>query len=141
MDLLSAELALAEGDLITAEQLFRATEPELKAFYSASLLAPSLMANNSSLRDGVARVKVEAGEPESAIRIYRDLTTVDISSKYNAFLDPRYVLRLAELLDETGEAEDAREHYLRFAELWSEADARFQPMVERARARAVELGG
>ena len=64
---------------------------------------------------------------------------MDIGSKYNGFLDPRYVLRLAELLDEAGESEEAREHYRWFVELWEGADDRFQPLVRRARDRAAEL--
>jgi len=137
--LLAGEIALAIGDWEAAEASFRSAEPVLKAFYSASLGTPTLLSNNHVYRDGVARAKVGAGDIEGAIRIYRDLITVDISSKYNAFLDPRYVLRLAELLDETGDTEEAREHYLRFAELWADADEQFQPQVERARARAAEI--
>ncbi|MGD8330957.1 MAG: protein kinase, partial [Acidobacteriota bacterium] len=140
-DLLAAELALAEGDLQAAEQSFRATEPPLKAFYSASAGPPTLLSNNHIFRDGIARVRVAQGDIPAAIRIYRELITVNIASKYNAFLDPRYVLRLAELLDENGQADEARERYLRFAELWRDADARFQPEVARARERAAELGG
>jgi tetratricopeptide (TPR) repeat protein len=140
-DLLGAELALAEGDLETAEQMFRAAEPPLKAFYSASAGFPTLLGNNHVFRDGIARVRVARGDLPAAIRAYRDLITINIASKYNAFLDPRYVLRLAELLDESGRAGEARQEYLRFVEFWQEADERFQPMVERARARAAELDG
>ena len=92
-------------------------------------------------RDGLARVQVARGDLGAAIESYRDLITVDFSSRYNAFVDPRYVLRLAELLDQNGEAEEAREHYLRFADFWADADPQFQPMVERARARAAETSG
>ena len=81
------------------------------------------------------------GQFEAAIETYQDLITVDFSSRYNAWVDPRYVLRLAELLDQTGRGEEAREHYLRFADFWADADPQFQPTVGRARARAAELGG
>jgi tetratricopeptide (TPR) repeat protein len=140
-DLLAAELALANEDWRGAEQLFRAQEPPLKAFYSASAGPPMLIGNNHVFRDGVARARTGAGDLGAAIRIYRDLIEVDIGSKYNAFLDPRYVLRLAELLDENGQADEARQQYLRFVELWEGADQRFQPIVERARQRAAELAG
>jgi tetratricopeptide (TPR) repeat protein/predicted Ser/Thr protein kinase len=139
-DLLAAELALAGGDLRIAEQMFRAAEPPLKAFYSASTGPPTLLANNHVFRDGIARVRVAEGNLDAAIRIYRSLITVDIGSKYNAFLDPRYVLRLAELLDAAGRTDEARAQYLRFAELWEGADERFQPTVTRARERAAEIG-
>ncbi len=138
--LVAAELAHATGDWGMAEQSSRAAEPALKAFYSASVPPPTMLGNNHVFRDGVARARAAVGDIDGAIRIYRSLITVDISSKYNAFLDPRYVLRLAELLDEAGEVEEAREQYLRFAELWEGADDRFQPTVQRARERAAELG-
>jgi hypothetical protein len=47
--------------------------------------------------------------------------------------------RLGALYDEAGNAEQAAEHYRRFATLWADADARLQPRVERARARAEAL--
>lgn len=139
-NLLGAEIALADGDLEAAERLFRATEPELKAFYSASVAPASLILNNHVFRDGVARVKVAQGDLAAAIRIYRNLITMDLGSKYTSFVDLRYVLRLAELLDETGQTEEAGEQYLRFAGLWNNADPQFQPLVEQARARGIELG-
>ena len=138
-ELLGAEIALADGDLEEAETLFRATEPELKAFYSRSVPPPTLILNNHLFRDGVARVKVAQGDLAAAIRIYRELITVNLGSKYTSFVDPRYVLRLAELLDEAGQTEEAGEQYLRFAELWNDADPQFQPVVEQARARGNEL--
>jgi len=100
---------------------------------------PTLILNNHLFRDGVARVKVAQGDLAAAIRIYRELITVNLGSKYTSFVDPRYVLRLAELLDEAGQTEEAGEQYLRFAALWNDADPQFQPVVEQARARGNEL--
>ncbi len=130
-----------EGDLDEAERLFNAIAPDLKAFYSASQGGPTIIANNEPFRDGIARVQVARGDLDAAIETYRDLITVDFSSRYNAFVDPRYVLRLAEVLDEAGRTDEARRQYLRFVEFWADADPQFQPMVERARARAAALGG
>lgn len=90
---------------------------------------------------GLLAATVQQKRLSVGVKLARDLITVDFSSRYNAFVDPRYVLRLAELLDQNGEAEDARRQYLRFAGFWADADAQFQPMVERARARAAKLGG
>ncbi len=140
-DALAGELALARDDPGAARDAFRRLEPEIKAYYSASIGVPTLLANNNVFRDGAARTLVAEGDIDAAISEYRDLLKVDIGSKYNAFLDPRYVLRLAELLDQAGRAEEAREQYLRFAELWEDADDRFQPAVRRARERAAEIDG
>ena len=48
-------------------------------------------------------------------------------------LEPRFVLELARLLDETGQKEAAREEYERFLELWKDADEGL-PELEEARA-------
>lgn len=48
--------------------------------------------------------------------------------------------RLARLYDQQNDPERAVEHYLRFAELWADADPALRPRVERSRARAAELG-
>ncbi|MCH7826284.1 MAG: hypothetical protein IH849_15925, partial [Acidobacteria bacterium] len=138
-EMLAAELALAEGDLDAAEQAFENLRPDIKAFYSSGRLPPTLLLNNDPLRDGIARVQVARDDLEGAIATYRDLIAVNLGSHYNAFVDPRYVLRLAELLDEAGQTDDAREQYLRFVEFWADADPQFQPMVEQARARAAAL--
>ena len=140
-EMVAAELALAEGDLDAAEQAFEKQLPEVKAFYSLGALPPTLMANNNPSRDGIGRVQVARGDLDGAIATYRDLITVNLGSRYNAFVDPRYVLRLAEVLDEAGQTDEARRQYLRFVEFWADADAQFQPTVEQARARAAELGG
>lgn len=138
---LAGEIALAAGDFAEAERLFQESEPELKAFYTHSQTPPTLFANNNAFRDGIARTRLARGDLEGAIRAYRDLLEVDTGSKYTSFLDPRIVLELARLYDQTGRTEEARQHYLRFAELWDGADAQFQPLVEEARTRAAELGG
>ena len=46
---------------------------------------------------------------------------------------------LARLLDRTGQNEEARAQYLRFAESWRDADPQFQPLVEEALMRAAAL--
>lgn len=47
--------------------------------------------------------------------------------------------RLGPLYEEAGNPEKAVEHYLRFAELWENADAPFRPRVDFARSRAEAL--
>ena len=47
--------------------------------------------------------------------------------------------RLGQLHEEAGNAQQATEHYLRFAELWASADPDLQPRVRRATERAAAL--
>jgi len=75
-----------------------------------------------SLRGGPARVKKAQGDLAGAMKIYRRLNTPDIGNKWSAILEPRYVLEVARLLDETGDREGARSEYERFLELWKDAD-------------------
>jgi hypothetical protein len=56
-----------------------------------------------------------------------------MGSKWTAMLEPRYVLELARLLDETGDKEGARKEYERFAELWKNADKGL-PELKEAKA-------
>ena len=56
-----------------------------------------------------------------------------MSSKWTAWLEPRYVLELARLLDETGDKVAARTEYERFLELWKDANEGL-PELKEARA-------
>jgi tetratricopeptide (TPR) repeat protein len=94
----------------------------------------SILCNNLPFRDGLARVKAARGDLAGAIEIYRRLLTVDISQKWIALLEPRYVLELARLLDRTGDKAGARQQYQRFLDLWKAADPGL-PEVREARAR------
>ncbi len=141
IDSLKGEIELAEGRPAEAETSFRAAEPEFKMGYGASVLVRAWGWNNSSWRDGAARALRAQGDLAGAITEYRQLLTPSMTSKFTSFLEPRYVLELARLLDETGDAEAARVEYERFAELWKDADPELQPLVEEARQRAAELAG
>jgi Flp pilus assembly protein TadD len=82
------------------------------------------------MHDGPARVKVAQGDLAGAIRIYRKLNTPDITAKYTAMLEPRFVLETARLLDKMGDKEGARAEYERFLELWKNADAGLPELKE-----------
>jgi tetratricopeptide (TPR) repeat protein len=127
---LRGELALATGDLTVAENAFTDGEPTFKMFFNNGSPAPSLFLNNLPFRDGLARVKKGQGDLAGAIRIYRELLTTDMSSKWIAMLEPRYVLELARLLDETGNKEAARAEYERFLGLWKDADGGLPELKE-----------
>jgi non-specific serine/threonine protein kinase len=119
---LAGEIALAAGDLAAAEEAFRAAEPEHKAWFSNGHGAWSAFSNNHPFRDGLARTKEAQGDLTGAIALYRALLTPSMDSKWTAALEPRYVLALARLLEESGDETAARQEYQRFLDLWKGAD-------------------
>jgi tetratricopeptide (TPR) repeat protein len=119
---LRGEIALASGDLALAEAAFLEAEPESKMLFSLGAGTFAYFFNNNPFIDGPARVKKAQGDLAGAIRMYRKLITPDISSKYTSMLEPRFVLELARLLDESGQKDAARAEYERFLELWKDAD-------------------
>ncbi|MGH9460985.1 MAG: protein kinase domain-containing protein [Vicinamibacteria bacterium] len=127
---LEGEIALAEGDLPTAAAAFSAAEPEIKMHLHMTRPVESLAVNNPPMRDGLARVKVAQGDLAGAIEIYRSLLTPDVESKWTAMLEPRYVLALARLLDQTGNTAAARAEYQRFLDLWKHADPELRELAE-----------
>jgi len=141
LESLRGEIELAEGNPVAAEVAFRAAKPEFKTDWGATVYLRAWARNNTLGRDGVARALRAQGDLAGAIVEYRRLLTPAMNSKYTSMLEPRYVLELARLFDETGDTEAAAIEYERFAELWKGADSALQPMVEEARQRAAELGG
>ena len=127
---LQGEIALAEGDLAAAQSAFSAGQPELKMWFNQYFPGPSVFANNSPSRDGLARVQEAQGDLAGAIRSYRELNTPGMSSKWTAWVEPRYLLEVAGLLDETGDKEAARAEYERFLELWKDADKGLPELTE-----------
>jgi len=127
---LEGEIALASGDLAGAETAFRAAEPEHKAWFSNGYASWSAFSNNHPLRDGLARTKKAQGDLEGAIAVYRSLLTPSIESKWTSALDPRYVLELARLLEESGDEAAAVQEYRRFLDLWKSADADLPELAE-----------
>jgi tetratricopeptide (TPR) repeat protein len=133
---LEGEIALAANDLAAAEAAFIAGEPRIKMTFSFGGfpgIIGTMLANNLPFHDGLARVKKAQGDLPGAIAIYRDLLTPGMSSKWTAWLEPRYVLRLARLLDESGDKDGARTEYERFLELWKDADEGL-PELKEARS-------
>ena len=129
---LRGEIALAAGDLAAAEQAFSEGEPMFRMWFNNGSPERSIFLNNLTFRNGRACVKKAQGDLPGAIRIYRDLLTTDMGSKWTAMLEPRFVLELARLLNETGDKEGARTEYKRFLELWKDADEGL-PELEEAR--------
>lgn len=90
----------------------------------------------------LARAYDRAGFPDSAIAVYeRFLATPALERvELDAFELPDALFRLAELYERRRASAAAARYYLRFAELWKEADPALQPRVALARRRAATLG-
>ncbi|MGQ0734485.1 MAG: protein kinase domain-containing protein [Acidobacteriota bacterium] len=127
---LDGEAALAAGDAAGAMSRFEAGEPVRKMVYSNFNAALSFFANNLILRDGRARAAAAAGRTGEAIAIYRALLTPGRESKWTAMYEPRYVLALARLLEQTGQRAAARAEYERFLDLWKDADRDLPELAE-----------
>ena len=61
-----------------------------------------------------------------------------ISQKWTTILEPRFVLALAKLLEQSGDRAGARTQYERFLELWNRADAGL-PEPQSARRQLTQL--
>jgi tetratricopeptide (TPR) repeat protein/predicted Ser/Thr protein kinase len=120
---LAGEIALAEGDLATAESAFAGAEPTIKP---AGLENPDA----TVFRDGRARVKVARGDLAGAIEAYRALNTPGLANRWVALFEPRYVLAVARLLDKLGRHEEARQEYEGFLALWKDADEGLPELAE-----------
>lgn len=130
------EILLARADLTGAERAFAASEPELKMPVSLGAGPTPVFSQNYPMRDGLARVRIARGDVDGAIATYRKLITVDLSQKWTAVLEPRYVLQIARLLDKKGDRTAARQEYDRFLELWKKADNELPELAEARKRRA-----
>jgi tetratricopeptide (TPR) repeat protein/tRNA A-37 threonylcarbamoyl transferase component Bud32 len=130
---LEAEIALAAGDARHADEIYVAAAPKQKMRAEAANPVPTSVANDLSFPDGPARAKKARGDVDGAIDAYRQLITPDIASRWTLMLNPQYILELARLYDEKGDAARAREHYRRFLDLWKDADAGLPEVAEARR--------
>ena len=91
----------------------------------------------------LARAYDLAGQTDSALAVYeRAVTLPDGFSLFSEFYNLGFKYRrLGELYEERGERDMAVDYYSRLVELWAEADAEFQPVVQDVRARIARLVG
>jgi eukaryotic-like serine/threonine-protein kinase len=134
--LLEGEIALREGNPQKAAAAFSAGEPQGKMWLHLHTLYLPLLANNLPFRDGVARAAKARGDLASAIRTYRHLLTTGPNQKWTAMYEPRYVLEIARLLDQSGDKSGALKEYERFLEFWKNADNDLPELAESKRAVA-----
>ncbi len=135
---LEGEIPLAAGELAAAEAAFSACEPDFNSLFFGNDARASVFDNHLPFRDGQARVKKARGDLAGAIEIYRNLLAPDVRRKWNAVLEPRYVLELARLFAETGDKEAARKEYQRFLDLWKDADPGL-PELAQAKSEHAKL--
>jgi tetratricopeptide (TPR) repeat protein len=89
----------------------------------------------------IAQAHDGAGRPDSALAWYGEAIDVNGPERLGGrsfFLGPA-LERMARILDDEGRYEDAAAYYLRFADLWADADPELRKRAEAARARAEEI--
>lgn len=126
------EIALAAGDPSSAGEAFSKRNQDLKTLWRNAELRGAAV-NNLPFRDGLARVLKAQGKLNEAIETYRRLNIADPASKWTAVVEPRYILELARLLDEVGDAEAAKIEYRRFLQFWKDADPELPELSEARR--------
>ena len=135
---LEGEVALAGGDYRSAAATFSDGQPPGKMWFNAFHSSLSILANNLLFRDGPARVAKARGDLRGAVQIYRQLLTYGPEAKFVAVFEPRYVLEIARLLEQSGDKSGAKKEYERFLDFWKQADSDL-PELGEARRAAVRL--
>jgi tRNA A-37 threonylcarbamoyl transferase component Bud32/tetratricopeptide (TPR) repeat protein len=127
-----AEIAIAEGRGRDAVAEFR--KGDLRPDGPVSSCAICLYVS-------LARAFDISDQPDSAIAMFEKYVTTP--SLAHVGQDPSFLAgvykRLAEMYDAKGNREQAISNYVKFTELWKNADAMFQPMVKAAKDRLAML--
>jgi tetratricopeptide (TPR) repeat protein len=132
---LEGEIALAAGRIEEAAAAYTRGEPSGRRMWTYLVEpASTILANNSLSRDGSARVLKAGGDLAGAIDAYRRLLGPATQHDFAALLEPRHILELARLLEQTGDRAGARVEYQRFLNLWKNADAGLPELAEASRA-------
>lgn len=132
-----AAIALAEGNARAA--LAIELERRLLAGWMVELLDDCYLRGDE--RPELARAYDGAGDTLAALATYEryiNAPSLDRTRLDALELGPA-LFRLAELYAGQGDHVRARQYYLRFAELWKDAEPGLQPKVRLARQRAAEL--
>jgi tetratricopeptide (TPR) repeat protein len=84
-----------------------------------------------------------AGAVDSAVGLYERFLTTPALDRIFQESDSRWLAlrRLGELYEQRGERQKAIDYYNEFAELWEDADAELQPLVDDVRQRIARLIG
>jgi tetratricopeptide (TPR) repeat protein len=129
-----AEIALAENKPLDAAVEFRRGDHR-----------PDGPANDctSCLPINLARAYDRAGMPDSAIALFERYVATPDWERIEWYLDPAFLAgtykRLGELYEAKGDRQKAAGYYLKFVELWKDADLELQPKVAEVRQRLAHL--
>jgi serine/threonine-protein kinase len=133
---LEGEIALAEKRLSDAASAFSTGEPATRVWIALYLDYPWAVMTDIPARDGLARVAKAGGDIAGAIATYRRLLVAGPEQKWPALFNPRYVLEIARLVEQSGDRKGALVEYQRFLELWKSADEDLPELAEARRAVA-----
>jgi serine/threonine protein kinase/Tfp pilus assembly protein PilF len=135
-ELVGAELDLAEGSVEKVITIGERSRPWRVPYMSDT--EGMLTYNLPPIRDTLARAYVRSGELFKAITEYERLLTVDQTTKDRRLVHPTYHFRLAKLYERKNWLDQARARYVRFLDVWGEAD-KGHPDVKEARSRLAAL--
>ena len=121
-------VAAAEGRSADAREAFRRFDRGTVCWSCARAAAPHAFDSG--------------GDPDSALAYYEQYAEFPSRNMFLDYMDlPAAYQRLGELYEARGNREKAVEYYNRFVELWENADAELQPVVEDVRGRIARLVG
>ena len=132
-----------EGEVLLAErkpeEAARALAKSAGFNYQGITVVSSLVYYHLPLeKDTLARAYKAMGDTDKAIAEYGRLMTIDPSNQVRQLIPPVYHYRLAKLYEDKGLKDKAREQYLRFLEIWKDADPG-RPETEDAKKRLSAL--
>jgi tetratricopeptide (TPR) repeat protein len=128
-DWVAQTAGVLEGEILLAErkpdEAIKILEKTVGFNFQGVTSVPGLVAYNMPVeKDALARAYQTTGDVDKAIAEYGRLMTIDPSNQVRQLIPPVYHYRLAKLYEQKGLLDNARGQYLRFLEIWKDADQR-----------------